>query len=167
MEKRGAYLEEKIKQFGWRRGAELGVWYGQTYFRLLENCPNLILVGVDNWLPENAIMSHHKDHAANRAEVYEKKAKYPHRAFIIESDTTCAALRVRDRSLDFVFVDAGHSYESCRTDIITWLPKIKSGGWMLGHDYDFPSVAKAVQDSLEGFQPGVRETDYIWSWIKP
>ena len=40
-----------------------------------------------------------------------------------------------DSSLDFVFIDGGHTYEDVYADICAWLPKIKSGGWIAGHDY--------------------------------
>lgn len=40
-----------------------------------------------------------------------------------------------DNSLDFVFIDAGHSYEEIVSDILKWLPKVKIGGILGGHDY--------------------------------
>ena len=54
-----------------------------------------------------------------------------------------------DNSLDFVFIDANHEYEDVKKDIESWLPKIKSGGYIGGHDYNansFPGVIKAVND---------------------
>ena len=40
-----------------------------------------------------------------------------------------------DKSLDFVFIDGCHEYECVKTDIISWMPKVKSGGIFAGHDY--------------------------------
>jgi hypothetical protein len=40
-----------------------------------------------------------------------------------------------DESLDFVFIDASHKYSDVVSDIINWLPKIKIGGIIGGHDY--------------------------------
>lgn len=45
-----------------------------------------------------------------------------------------------ERSLDMVFIDAAHDYGSIRTDIVSWLPKVKKGGLICGHDYDCPST---------------------------
>lgn len=46
-----------------------------------------------------------------------------------------AAKLYEDRSLDFVYIDANHEYESIRDDIEAWLPKVKIGGYIGGHDY--------------------------------
>jgi hypothetical protein len=53
-----------------------------------------------------------------------------------------------DKSLDFVFIDACHEYESVKKDILVWMPKIKDGGILSGHDYGrgFPGVAQAVDE---------------------
>jgi predicted O-methyltransferase YrrM len=40
-----------------------------------------------------------------------------------------------DGSLDFVYIDANHSYEYAKRDILSWLPKVKKGGILAGHDY--------------------------------
>ena len=40
-----------------------------------------------------------------------------------------------DESLDFVFIDAAHDTESVKEDIQHWLPKVKKGGILAGHDY--------------------------------
>lgn len=48
-----------------------------------------------------------------------------------------AASKYADNSLDFVFIDAGHDYESVKKDLIAWFPKIKPNGIIAGHDYHF------------------------------
>jgi hypothetical protein len=40
-------LERLVKDNNWTKGAELGVWYGETFKYLVNNCPNLNLFGVD------------------------------------------------------------------------------------------------------------------------
>ena len=58
-----------------------------------------------------------------------------------------AAKLYLDNSLDFVFIDAGHDYENISADIDAWLPKVKSGGWIGGHDYmSAPGVRQAVSE---------------------
>ena len=41
-----------------------------------------------------------------------------------------------DASVDVVYIDANHSYDHVVADIVAWLPKIKPGGLIAGHDFD-------------------------------
>jgi len=45
-----------------------------------------------------------------------------------------AARLMREAAFDFVFIDADHSYASTRRDISDWLPKVRPGGYLAGHD---------------------------------
>lgn len=58
-----------------------------------------------------------------------------------------------DRSLDFVFIDADHTYQSVKEDIACWFPKVKIGGFIAGHDYNlakiWPGVCSAVDEFLK------------------
>jgi len=65
------------------------------------------------------------------------------KAFSVE-----AARLFPDGSLDFVYIDALHEYEPVRSDIDAWLPKVRPGGAMGGHDYDWPSVRRAVDETF-------------------
>jgi len=51
-----------------------------------------------------------------------------------------------DQSLDLVYCDTLHSEEATASAIDLWLPKLKPGGFMSGHDYveAFPGVIRAV-----------------------
>lgn len=40
-----------------------------------------------------------------------------------------------DASIDFVYIDALHDYESVKKDINGWYPKVRKGGILSGHDY--------------------------------
>lgn len=52
------------------------------------------------------------------------------------------------RTIDFLFIDADHTYEGCRTDIQCWLPFLRNGAIICGHDYSSvaPGVKRAVHD---------------------
>ena len=55
--------------------------------------------------------------------------------------------KVKDSSLDWVYLDADHSYAGCLADLIAWVPKVRYGGIVSGHDYNAPQygVTKAVE----------------------
>lgn len=125
-----------VQQHGWTRGAELGVDKGILFGMLLRDCPALSLIGVDTF-PD----------AARSHRVPKLAADFSARATVLATTTREASAVVLDGSLDFVFIDADHSEAAVRDDIACWQPKVRSGGWLGGHDYQprkFPGVVRAV-----------------------
>jgi len=58
----------------------------------------------------------------------------------VRSPSVDAAVLFDDQSLDAVFIDGSHIYPDVLADIDAYLPKIKKGGIMFGHDlHDLPS----------------------------
>lgn len=78
-------------------------------------------------------------------------------------DSTESASLFKDRSLDFVYIDACHEYSKVRLDILAWLPKVKSGGTLAGHDYNrtHPGVRRAVDEIFRGCELRIK----ISSWV--
>lgn len=67
----------------------------------------------------------------------------------IRKDSSSAAADYPDKSIDFVFIDADHTYEGVKKDLIAWLPKVKSGGMFSGHDYGWTEhIRQAVSEVL-------------------
>jgi predicted O-methyltransferase YrrM len=66
----------------------------------------------------------------------------------VVAESTAAAKLYNDNSIDFVFIDASHDYDSVVADIKAWLPKVKPGGMISGHDYPHDPVRRAVADQL-------------------
>lgn len=72
---------------------------------------------------------------------------------IIPKASEEASQMYSDHMLDFVYIDADHHYENIKKDIQCWLPKIKKGGILAGHDfYNYEDVKRAVSELLPGFQ---------------
>jgi predicted O-methyltransferase YrrM len=70
------------------------------------------------------------------------------------------AEKVKDNSLDFVFIDADHRYEAVKADICAWTPKLKPGGLLSGHDIHYSSVHRAVEKLIPSFEEV--GFDHIW-----
>lgn len=64
------------------------------------------------------------------------------------------ASRFVKNDLGAVFIDAGHDYASVKDDIKAWLPKVRKGGFLAGHDHSdtFPGVVQAVNELLPGHE---------------
>ena len=58
------------------------------------------------------------------------------------------AAQIADGTLDFVYIDANHAYDYIKADLTAWLPKVRTNGWLGGHDYwpRSPGVVRAVTE---------------------
>lgn len=54
---------------------------------------------------------------------------------------------IDNESLGLVYIDGDHSYNGCKSDIETWLPKLVPGGIMAFHDYG-NNIAYGVQRAV-------------------
>jgi predicted O-methyltransferase YrrM len=76
-----------------------------------------------------------------------------------------------DESVDFVFIDAAHDYESVKADIYAWWSKVKSGGILAGDDYQpsWQGVIQAVNEFSSATELPVLHTHDTCHWliIKP
>lgn len=69
-----------------------------------------------------------------------------------------------DGYFDFIYVDGEHTYEGAKRDITQFLPKLKPGGIMAGHDYvaEWAGVQSAVVETV-----GIPDQIFLdGSWIK-
>jgi len=86
---------------------------------------------------------------------------------IIKDTSHNASNQFTNGSIDYIMLDAGHSYEDVRDDINYWYNKIKPGGWISGDDYGgsfFPGVTRAADEFFyKQFHRGFRN----WYRTKP
>lgn len=69
---------------------------------------------------------------------------------LIKGHSQDVVSKYADESLDFCFIDGSHEYEDVKKDILAYLPKVKKGGILAGHDYDriWQGVINAVDEIL-------------------
>jgi hypothetical protein len=113
-------------------GCELGVWKGDHAEDLLRNARPRELHLVDNWSWPKDL-----DAVAETARIRSRFAPeiaagqvYVHPMSFAEYFAS-----IRDRSLDWVYVDGSHSYADVSRDVWQAWSKIRIGGILCGHDF--------------------------------
>jgi hypothetical protein len=128
------------------RGAEIGVLRGDTSEGLLRRFSELYLIMIDTWsavAPDSAYgqshdcaaLQHWAQHAANEQIAYTRTEFAAARRVLLRGPSVTAAKAIADSSLDFVFIDADHTYDAVTADLAAWWPKVRPGGILSGHDY--------------------------------
>jgi len=145
---------------------EVGVAFGRSLAFLAREVINsgkrVRIFGIDRW--DGTGDGDHADFRAFVKGMREHAGEEFHYVAPIISDSAKAAERFEDGSLAFVFIDAGHEYESVKADIAAWLPKVKPGGILAGHDYhagDWPGVVRAVHERFGELEPS-GDAKYCW-----
>ena len=83
-----------------------------------------------------------------------------------------AAKRYTDESLDFVWIDADHSYRKVLEDLNAWYPKVKIGGMFAGHDYapqhygSRMGVIRAVREFFRDKPLEIQPAGRAWKSVK-
>lgn len=153
-------------------GAEIGVKTGRYSCFLLSHWRGERLISIDPWLedaPEHYVDSANvpqSEHERFYEHTRGRLAPYGGRSEIWRTTSTEAAARIPDASLDFVYIDARHDYESMLEDLAAWFPKVRPGGIFGGHDYvtghfrqgDF-AVKRAVDEFFAARGIPVHATD--------
>ena len=130
--------------------AEIGSWKGRSTTVLLEGCDGLV-TAVDNWTGHDPSCNGYLEATAAVEDVYETFCQNVrgYRNLIIErGDSVDNAAKINDKTVDFVFIDAEHTYEGCKADIEAWLPKARK--MIAIHDFNqsWPGVMAAVTEKF-------------------
>lgn len=159
-QKRYHWLASAINLQGYTVGAEVGAATGNTTKYILDNCPWLDkLYVVDIW---KRIANSRQWDRDDMEFIFREKFKTQTKIEILKGLSWEMAEKVEDLSLDFVFVDAAHDYQSVYKDIRAWLPKVKLTGMICGHDINI----KGVRDAVEFLLPNYREVGIDNCWMK-
>lgn len=174
----GTRTEELIGVINGKRYSnflEVGVWQGDNLVSIAKKFPGLTCYGVDPY-SGSSFEEYYKGEIQSLvdAEYYEKlfldvsiKFKQHKNIIIIRKISEEAAKDFEDESLDLVFIDARHDYDSVVKDIKLWLPKVKVGGVLSGHNYglNFFGVIEAVNE-LIGYDNVSIKSDDTWFYNK-
>ena len=144
-------LAKHFNELGFKTGAEIGTCYGRFSEILCWSIPKLKLIAVDNW--NNRINSDRERKLEVPGEIFTRIRLKPYNnVTVLKKDSIEAAKEVPNGSLDFVFIDANHSYNAVKADIEAWSPKVRKGGIVSGHDYYiFSSGRRGIVDAVDEY----------------
>jgi hypothetical protein len=157
--------------------AEVGVADGYCSLGVFTRRPNTRAFLVDQWGAANERYKKSGDLAARLTSdqwerVFERASrlteKYDRK--VLRNTSVGASTKIADRHFDMAYIDAEHTKEAVIEDLTCWLPKVKDGGWIGGHDYNHPFEAKrklwGVKQVVDEVFPGEPlETGVCGTWF--
>lgn len=129
-------LGHMLTDLGFKNAAEIGVYKGKFTAALAKRAPNMKIYAIDAWTSYDGYNDYCKEDLENEAywETVRKTHDKPN-VKLIKGWSTDVAKNFADNSLDYIFIDANHQYEFVVEDLKAWVPKVKKGGIVMGHDY--------------------------------
>jgi glycosyltransferase involved in cell wall biosynthesis len=176
----GAFLNRRgLLDTGVEIGVENGV-FARCVLDLWQG-ERLYLVDIwqelgDYWDVTNAPAA---EQAARLIRTVKNVAPFWEKVRVIQERSERAAQFFDEGSLDWIYLDANHEYTHVLQDLAAWLPKVKAGGVVAGHDYldevlpirDVPTVfgvKRAVREFFAGHEVFTTEDQFpTWYLTKP
>ena len=136
---------------------EIGAYTGASGELFALHYPNVISVDLWQGFAEFA-----------RPRFEARRKNYPHWAALAMS-SVLASEAFPPGCLDLVYIDGDHNYGAVKKDIAAWLPKIRPGGYIAGHDFGFDQqgVTAAVMECLGEPDAVFCDTSWIRCLSKP
>jgi predicted O-methyltransferase YrrM len=129
-------LGSLLRELAPKRSLEIGTNYGGTLFLMCAlSAPNAQIISVD--LPRGRFGG---GYPARKAPIYHRFPKSGQRLHLIRADSHSSATKEKvtglldGEPLDYLFIDADHTYEGVRQDFETYSKFVRSGGMIAFHD---------------------------------
>jgi predicted O-methyltransferase YrrM len=147
---------------------EVGAWFGKSTNHLAtkikESGKDIKFTSVDTWKGTDDEELHQNIVGAFNGDIFYEFIDNTvlsdnYGTFDTIKDTSHnAANQFQNGSIDFIMLDAGHSYDSLMEDVKVWYNKVKPGGIISGDDYTvFHGVTQAANEFFyEQFDKGFR-----------
>jgi len=152
---------------------EIGAWKGKSAafagVEILNSGKDITYYAVDHFLGSEEHrnpVSPHYDYASISGDL---KAQYlvniePVKSVVktLDMQSGEASKKFKKASVDFVYIDGSHEYVSVCSDIEFWLPKVKPGGMIAGHDY---TTHETVREAVDNYFTDLQINGKSWLYI--
>ncbi len=165
------FYEKIINQLDGEIFVELGVWKGRSIMYMAERAKelnkNVIIHGVDVFEVGDQQQHCAKFGTDFYGEVINNIEPMKDIITLHKMSSHDAYKLFEDESIDFLFIDAHHTYEDVKKELELWYPKVKTGGIISGHDYIWiGAVIKKAVDEFFTVERVTPEEGDSWSVIK-
>jgi hypothetical protein len=160
--------------------AEIGCYAGESTEVLASKAS--VLVCVDPWVADNLKKKDGESYIPSEITIQDIEAAFkirmaPWREYlkmrnnnsgirVFKGNSVDVAITFDDMIFDLGYIDADHFYPSVCADIRAWLPKIKIGGFIGGHDYNDEQWSTEINRAVDELLGGPDMTFQDCSWLK-
>jgi hypothetical protein len=125
------------RECGYQVFAEIGVERAHYTKHLLKTMPDARVYAVDPWLAYGGYREHVTQEKLDGfyIETQARLAEFGDRARVVRANSVEAAVGIPPESLDVVYIDGNHTLPWVIADLHAWVPKVRPGGMVCGHDY--------------------------------
>lgn len=152
-------------------GAEVGVYEGDHALSIVTHLGINKLYLVDRWgqttpdNPEQHYVGHDAAYWEAMSERVRKRFSDRPEIIILRMDSVKAASSI-EKDLDFMYLDATHTYEAVVRDLAAWHQKVRVGGLLLGDDWRYPGVREAVEEFVGHHGYSLKSHENEWMFKK-
>jgi len=150
------FYKSMVKKFPYgSKFIEIGSWKGKSSaylaVEIINSKKNITLDCIDTWKGSSEHVAYENIISDDLYELFIKNISSLLSVINpVRLDSISASKNYEDKTIDFIFIDGSHDYENVKADINAWLPKVKFGGIISGHDYgSWKTVTKAVDEFFE------------------
>ncbi len=152
MAKHGTALDRLIREKNLKVIAEVGIEHGKLLRHLLKSPSSEVIEeywAVDPWKPVGLKYGPKLGYRTGQEwfDIYKTVCGYMRwfkQLRVLKMPSVEAAKLFPEKYFDLVYIDGDHCFLAVTDDTQAWLPKIKEGGIIGGHDFNIGNVRKAV-----------------------
>lgn len=147
---------------------EVGTWAGCSAFAA-SSLPNVKVFCVDHWAGSHGDRTLDLAQEFGSGEIFKTfrrnmgrrfhKTVFPYHGFSVE------VAKEWKIPLDVCFLDGAHDFDNVTADINAWMPHVKPGGLLIGHDAFMFGVKRAIR-RLDGVQQERGQHQLWWKKIE-
>lgn len=143
------YLVSLVRQHGVKQLVEVGCHVGMTTLQLVEQVRHLTVHAIDTFEGNQQDRQGETARRLGRDAVLKTFCQnvrlYLFDRVQLHIGTSQQYAEIWPRQIDMVYIDAEHTREAVERDIELWMPHVRHGGILAGHDYGvFEGVTAAV-----------------------